>query len=308
MKNGALVFVLTLILFAAGTSAIAFTLAMDAAKIPTRVAPQAQNIPWFCVRLEPPTGSAQITPPPPPIGTRGKPVGPTISIDANPGKISRIRPIVIKESSKPVKAKPDLPKQTSPKPVDQKTNDRVQTPGYNSGNSGGTSGSSGGGSMISKNDGGAPATPGYYNNGTSGTSNNADGTLSIILPNGSSSSGLFDNAAIYKYVSACPSGYIANLGPICVDILTKKLSGKLTAADYTSPAYSMCLDIMKPGVWNSKATPELCQQYYKYANQCSASQGKVCMLEKFVTESGIPTKEVLKMIDDLANNCWAASN
>jgi hypothetical protein len=32
------------------------------------------------------------------------------------------------------------------------------------------------------------------------------------------------------------------------------------------------------------------------------------MLEKFVTESGIPTKEVLKMIDDLANNCWAASN
>lgn len=306
MKNGTLAFILTLLLFATGTTAIAFTLAMDATRIPSRATSPTQTIPWFCVRIDAPS---KTTTPPPQIGIRNNAIAPTKIIDINSGKITRVPPSAIKETTKLYKAKPDSITRTAPTPPKTTPESRTQTPGYVSGNTGGSArGGSGGGSTISKNDGGTPPSPGYYNTGSAGNSSNSGGTFSVTLPDGSVSPGMFNNDAIYKYVSTCPPGYIANIGPICYEILTKKLSGKLTSADISSPAYSLCMDIVKSGLWNSKATPELCSLYNKYSNECSASQGKVCMLEKFVTQSGIPSKEILSMIGDLEQNCWLTSN
>jgi hypothetical protein len=302
MKKGTFVFVLTLILFATGTTTIAFTLAKDAARMPSSSRAPAPTIPWYCVRIEPPSGNAQINVPPP--GIRGKYAGPTISIDANPGKIVRVPAIAIPVAPKPVKAKPDFPKQTQPTPPTSNPGYNTQTPGYSSGNTGGTSGSDNTGSSITKNNGGTPSAPGYYGNGSSGNPAGTIGTIYVELPNGSKGAVPFEDGAFSKYVSTCPPGYASNIAPICYEILSKKLSGKLTQTDISSPAYSLCVEIIKSSAWNSKATPELCATYKKYAEQCSSTKGVLCMLEQFVKDTGIPSKDVLKMLGDLNQNCW----
>lgn len=306
MKKGTRVFLLTLVLFACGTSAIAFTLAKDASGPATGGRKAPVVIPWYCVKNTPPSGSVTITVPP--IGTIGTSVQPvpTIAIGNNPGRTRRAPPIVIKRKTVPQKiTKPDL---STPPP---RTPPPSETPGYSA--PGGTPGyyPSGstrtpGGSTITKNGpGGIPSPSGYYGSNGGGSGNGPGFDLKLGPNDNASDPGIWDSEEANKIMQSCPEGYHQEVDwSGCYQLLKKKLAGQITDHDMQSPLYALCSQVIKPAVWNTKITPELCTAYNKYSQECNASKGASCPLQSFIEEAGIPMSQLQKTLQDANKYCW----
>lgn len=296
MKTGTVAFVLSLVLFATGTTTVAMTLAAT----PTRRPTARQVIPWYCVKSAPSSGSYDIKTR---LGENGKPVGPTISFKATQGYEMQAPPTRVVEKKIP-KAIPPFPKSGTETP-DSYGGDR--NPGYNPSTetrrqppkSG-----QGDSSMIAKNGGSSDATPGYYNS-TNPSDPNSNNTFNV---GGSSDSN--DAPGIYKWNGYdlqydCPKGYEAiDYYNDCFKLLQKKVAGKLTIHDTQSKLYEICPNIIKPAAWNTKISAEMCNAYQEYKYQCDQSKGSACPLEDFIKATKIPTKDLMKTIGDLNQFCW----
>lgn len=308
MKTGTHVFLLSLFLFASGTTAIAYGLAKDAAK-PTGRNPPPLSIPWYCVKYEPPTQNSDIKIPPPGIkGNSIQPI-PTITIDTNPGKNSRSAPVPVIDRGRPQKITPPSwvvppPKKTPPTTTPGYTAPGTGTSGYYS--NGGNPGTPGG-STITKNGGsnGVPGSAGYYaNDGTDGV-NRLGGGIKIGPTDDPSDTGIWNPAPWGKTVEMCPLGYYPkNLWEDCYQLLQKKLTGGLSEHDKQTPLFKVCSELIKPTAWNSEVNPAMCAAFKKYSQQCTSSKGASCPLQSFLDEAGIPIEKLQKTLKDANNYCW----
>jgi len=300
MKTGTIAFVLSLVLFATGTTTVALTLAATPSTRTPRRAPVRVTIPWYCVKSAPSSGSYKIQDQ---LGDNGKPVGPTISFKTNQGYEIQERPTIVVEQKMP-KATPPFPK-LGTETQNSESGDR--NPGYNPGTETRRQPSKSGQgdtSMIAKNGGSSNGTPGYYNS----TNPNDPNSNNTFNTGGTSNSN--DAPGIYSWNGYelefnCPQGYEAiDYYQQCFQLLQKKVAGKLTIHDTQSKLYAICPNLIKPAAWNTKISAEMCTAYQNYVYQCEQSKGQSCPLEDFIKSTKIPAKELMKTIGDLNQFCW----
>lgn len=140
-----------------------------------------------------------------------------------------------------------------------------------------------------------PPSPGYYT--TPGYEPPAKPPLSSTLL-----------TANWTGTLKCPTGYKPYTQYVqqkCLTVLQNKLNGAALPAE-SKEQYYTCKGIFKPQVWDAKISQKICGAFYSYEKDCTAAQKKKkkCVaLSTYLTKAGVAKKNLSKTQSDAIYLC-----
>ncbi len=324
MKHSGHIFVLSLLMFATCSTAIAAALAKDSkGRAPSRQAPVV-SIPWFCIKnpvaekraANSPSNGPQIKPIA--ANDRGLKVGQQVSVDPNAKKLVQPPTTAVGR----VGAPPTTIKDTKEKPdkIPGTTRPGYSTPGYGSQPTPvyttpgyfapGTGALPGGKNTVVKDDGSVvlPTVPGYLT-GNTDTGNTTHPTTGPgeLTPDQMSTDWIDWKKFTLSVPGPCPDGYDVNYSKMYLDckvLLVKKINKIALTADEQKKYADRCSSFIKSDVLSAAISTKVCAAYAAYTNACK-NVTPDCSTDKLFAAAGVPPNgaTMSKMMSDAKKYC-----
>lgn len=116
------------------------------------------------------------------------------------------------------------------------------------------------------------------------------------------------NSKWQSSISPCPTGYTFDEALVvkkCSLALQKKLDGNPLPAE-SKEQYNTCQKILSPSMWNAKISQKICSAFYLYENDCASAQKarRACQpLSKYLVTASVAREDIPKTQSDTIYLC-----